>query len=385
MGRGISWLRLALVLASAALIEPALAQAPPIPTVTVAKPIAKRVTIWDEYSGRFEAVETVEVRPRVSGFIDVVHFKDGEIVKAGDPLFTIDPRPFKIAVDSARAEVTRADAQVALAQSELDRATPLVKSGAMTEREITQRSSNLQVAEAQLQVAKANLAASELNLEWTVVTAPIGGRISDRKVDRGNLVQGGTNQPTLLTNIVSLSPIHFVFDASEADYLRYTRMSLNGERNSSRETANPVELKLADETGWPHKGTMNFVDNQLNPRSGTVRGRAIFDNADGLLTPGVFGRLHLYAGEIDALLVPDSVVLSDQMRKVIYTVGEDGVVKANPVTLGPLSDGLRVVRAGLKDADQIILDGLANPMVRPGTKVKAEPSEIKIDAPPLQN
>lgn len=385
MGRGISLLRLALILASAALIAPAWAQAPPTPTVTVAKPIAKRVTIWDEYSGRFEAVETVEVRPRVSGFIDVVHFKDGEIVKAGEPLFTIDPRPFKIAVDSARAEVTRADAQVALAQSELDRATPLVKSGAMTEREITQRSSNLQVAEAQLQVAKANLAAAELNLEWTVVTSPISGRISDRKVDRGNLVQGGTNQPTLLTNIVSLSPIHFVFDASEADYLRYTRMSLNGERNSSRETANPVELKLADETGWPHKGTMNFVDNQLNPRSGTVRGRAIFDNADGLLTPGVFGRLHLYAGEIDALLVPDSVVLSDQMRKVIYTVGEDGVVQANPVTLGPLSDGLRVVRAGLKDADQIILDGLANPMVRPGTKVKAEPGEIKIDAPPLQN
>ncbi|WP_439541791.1 efflux RND transporter periplasmic adaptor subunit [Hyphomicrobium sp.] len=357
------------------------AQAPPAPKVTVAQPIAKHITTWDEYSGRFEAVETVEVRPRVSGFVDKVHFKDGQIVKAGDQLFTIDPRPFEIAVESARAETGRAKATVALAMSEVERAAPLVKSGAVTERDFTQRSANLSVTEAQLQVAEANLKNAELNLEWTVVKAPISGRISDRKVDIGNLVIGGAQGTTLLTTIVSLDPIHFLFDVSESDYLRYARLATSGKRASSRDNSNPVRIRLSDETDWTHEGAMDFVDNQLNPRSGTMRGRAIIDNKEQLFAPGIFARLRLFGGEVDALLVPDASVVSDQMKKMIFVVGDDGKVQGRSVTLGPLYEGLRVVTAGIEVKDKIIIDGLANPMVRPGTQVTAEAGEIKAAAP----
>lgn len=359
---------------------PVQAQGPPAPTVSVAQPVAKRITIWDEYSGRFEAVETVEVRPRVSGFVDKVHFKDGQLVKAGDPLFTIDPRPFEIAAESARAEIARARAQVALALSEVERAAPLVKSGAVTERDFTQRSANLNVTEAQLQVAEANLKAAELNLEWTVVKAPISGRISDRKVDIGNLVIGGSQGTTLLTTIVSLDPIHFIFDTSESDYLRYVRLGLAGQRDSSQDAASPVRIRLADEADWAHEGRMDFLDNQFNPRSGTMRGRAILNNKDQVFAPGIFARLRLFGGEVDGLLVPDSAVVSDQMRKVVFVVGDDGVVKAAAVTLGPVVDGLRVVKSGLQASDKVVLDGLANPMVRAGAKVVPEPGEIKAAA-----
>lgn len=370
----------ALVAAHVMCATPLFAQGPPAPSVTVANPIAKRITTWDEYSGRFEAVETVEVRPRVSGFVDKVHFKDGQIVKAGDPLFTIDPRPFEIAAESARAEIARARAQVALALSEVERAAPLVKSGAVTERDFTQRSANLNVTEAQLQVAEANLKSAELNLEWTVVKAPISGRISDRKVDIGNLVIGGSQGTTLMTTIVSLDPIHFLFDTSEADYLRYSRLAASGQRASSRENSNPVLVKLADETDWTHKGTMDFVDNQFNPRSGTMRARAVLDNKDQLFSPGIFARLRLFGGEVDGLLIPDTSIVSDQMKKLVFLVGDDGVVKATAVTLGPIYEGLRVVKSGLQASDKIILDGLANPMVRPGAKVTATAGEIKAAA-----
>jgi len=359
-------------------VGPAAAQGPPAPKVTVAQPVAKKITTWDEYSGRFEAVESVEVRPRVSGFVDKVHFKDGQIVKTGDPLFTIDPRPFEIAAESARAEVARARAQVALAMSEVERAAPLVRSGAVTERDFTQRSANLNVTEAQLQVAEASVKNAELNLEWTVVKAPISGLISDRKVDIGNLVTGGsTGNTTLLTTIVSLDPIHFLFDASESDYLRYARLASAGQRASSRDAANPVLIRLSDETDWTHAGKMDFVDNQLNPRSGTVRGRAILDNKDQLFSPGIFARMRLFGGEVDGLLIPDTAVVSDQMRKIVFVVGDDGVVKAAAVTLGPIYEGLRVVKSGLQPTDKVVLDGLANPMVRPGAKVETEAGEIK--------
>jgi RND family efflux transporter MFP subunit len=353
------------------------AQAPPAPPVTVANPVAKRITLWDEYSGHFEAVQAVDVRPRVSGFIDKIHFKDGQIIKAGDPLFTIDPRPFEIAATSARAEISRAKAQVELAESEVGRAAPLVKTGAVTERDFTQRAANLSVTQAQLSVAEANLKTAELNLEWTIVKAPISGRISDRKVDIGNLVISGTGESTLLTTIVSISPIHFLFDASEADYLRYSRMRLLGTRASSRDTATPVRLRLADEENWSREGVMNFIDNQFNPRSGTMRGRAVFDNKDEFLSPGIFARLRLFGGESDALLVPDASVVADQMSKLIYVVGDDNVVKGVPVKLGPLVDGLRVVQSGLSPTDKIIINGIANPMVRAGAKVTPENGEIK--------
>ena len=375
---GLVWWGLAVSILSA---SAAPAQAPPPPSVTVAKPIAKRITTWDEYSGRFEAMESVEVRPRVSGFVDKVHFKDGQVVKAGDPLFTIDPRPFEIAAASARAEIARAKATVALAASEVERAAPLVRSGAVTERDFTQRSANLSVTEAQLQVAEAALKSAELNLEWTVVRAPISGRISDRKVDPGNLVIGGEQGTTLLTTIVALDPIHFLFDVSESDYLRYQRLSTSGQRASSRDSSNPVRIRLSDETDWTHEGAMDFVDNQLNPRSGTMRGRAVLPNKDQLFAPGIFARLRLFGGEVDALLVPDSSIVSDQMRKIIFIVGDDGVVKGSPVTLGPIAEGLRVVTSGLSADDNVIIDGLANPMVRPGTKVTVETGEIKAPAP----
>ena len=299
------------------------AQAPPPPPVGVSVPLAKRIATWDEFSGHFEAVQSVEVRPRVSGFIEKLHFTDGQLIDAGEPLFTIDQRPFNLAVMVAEAELTRSKAQVAFQQTEVERAAPLVKSGAVTERDFTQRAANLAIAQAQQQSAEAALEQAQLNLTWSVVTAPISGRISDHKVDVGNLV---TASDTLLTTIVTVDPIQFIFDASESDYLRYQRLNKSGARPSSRDTANPVLVKLADEDTFTHEGKMDFVDNQINPRSGTIRGRALFDNEDQLLLPGVYGRLRLFGGDVDALLIPDSAVISDQTSKIVFVVGEDGVV-----------------------------------------------------------
>ena len=353
---------------------------PPSPAVTVAKPLAKRVTNWDEYSGRFQAVQMVEVRPRVSGFIDKIHFKDGENVKAGALLFTIDPRPFELALDSARAEVARANAQVELAATEVERARPLVRSGAVTERDFDQRAANLSVARAALQAAQAATKNAELNLEWTKVTAPIDGRISDRKVDAGNLVNGGSGSTTLLATIVTVDPIHFLFEVSEADYLRYTRLAENGQRASSRTTGNPVRIRLSDETSFTHMGNMDFVDNMLNARSGTMRGRAVVENKTGLMQPGLFARMQLFGGEVDALLVPDAAVVSDQARKIVFTVGDDGVVKPKPVTLGAVEGGLRMILSGLTAEDRVVIDGIANPMVRPGAKVTPQDGKIEMVA-----
>ncbi len=352
---------------------------PPAPPVTIANPLAKKITTWDEYSGRFEAVESVEIRSRVSGFIDKVQFKDGQIVKAGDPLYVIDPRPFQIAVEVSKAEVERTKANVELGENEVERARPLLKSATVTERDFDQRVANLNVARAQKQSAEANLKNAQLNLEWTQVTAPVSGRISDSKVDIGNLVTGGPSGSTLLTSIVSLAPIHFVFDVSESDFLRYARMNLSGERASSRDVSNPVKVKLGDETDFVHEGRMDFVDNQLDARSGTMRGRAVFANKDQLLQPGLFGRLQLFGGEIDALLLPDAAIVSDQMRKIVFIAGDGDVIVAKPVTLGPLYEGLRVIKSGITANDKVVVDGIANPMVRPGAKVMPKAGEVKTE------
>ena len=349
---------------------------PPAMPVTVSEPLAKRVTQWDEYSGRFEAVATVEVRARVSGFIDKIDFRDGQIVKEGDPLFTIDRRPYEIAVESAEAEVARNKAQVDLAELQVDRGASLIASRTITEAEQDSRKSTLAVARAQLKSAEAALRNAQLNLEWTNVTAPIAGRISDRKVDAGNLISGGQTGATLLATIVTLDPIRFVFDISEADHLRYSRLILSGALASSRDGANPVRIRLSDETDWKRTGKVDFVDNAMTARSGTIRVRALVENKDQLLTPGIFGRLQLFGGEYDALLVPDSAIISDQARKIVFTVGDDGVVQAKPVTLGTIVDGLRVIRSGLAPTDKVVLDGLANPMVRPGAKVVPQKGEI---------
>lgn len=353
-------------------------QGPPQIPVSVANPLDKRITQWDEYWGRFEPIERVDVRPRVSGFIESVHFKDGGIVKQNDLLFTIDKRPFQNAVDVAKAEVARAVAQVEVAQTDVDRAEPLAKTRVLSDRELDQRKANLNVAKATQQSAEANLKTAELNLEWCEVRAPLSGRISDRKVDPGNLVAGGQEGPTLLATIVKTDPIHFVFEVSEADYLRYARLFIAGQRPSSRDAANPVRVKLADEAEFVHSGSMDFVDNAMNERSGTMRGRALLENPKQLLSPGMFGRMQLYGGEIDALLVPDAAIIADQARKVVFTVDSEDKVVPVPVTLGPIYEGLRVITSGLKKDARVVIDGIANPMVRPGSKVVPQPGEIKL-------
>ncbi len=356
---------------------PALAQGgPPPPAVQVAAPLAQRIQLWDEYTGRFEAFEQVEVRGRVSGYVDKVHFRDGQIVKRGETLFTIDPRPFELALEAARAEVARARAQVQLAENEVERAEGLVRNQTITARDVDQRRANLAIARAALLASDANQKTAALNVEWTEVKASTEGRISDKRVDVGNLISGGQSSATLLTTIVRLDPIHFTFDASEADYLRYSRLFAAGQRPAGRDTPNPVQVRLADEREWTRTGRMDFVDNALNVRSGTIRGRAVFDNKDTLLTPGTFGRMRLWGGDADALLVPDSAIVADQARKIVLTVGPENKIVPKVVILGPMANGLRVIREGITQQDRIVLNGLANPMVRPGAAVNPQPGQI---------
>jgi multidrug efflux system membrane fusion protein len=373
----------ATLMTSAAVLSPrdALAQgAPPAPPVQISAPLAQRVTNWDEFTGRFEASEQVDVRARVSGFLDSLHFKDGDLVKKGDLLFTIDPRPYRLAVDAARAEVARAKAQVELAQNEVERAEGLTQNRTITARDVDQRRANLNSAIGTQQGAEANLKTAELNLEWTEVRAPLSGRISNRRVDPGNLIAGGQSGATLLTTIVAVDPIYFTFDASEADYLRYQRQTTNLRSGASREDGTVAEVRLSDETEWKRRGRIDFVDNALNARSATIRGRVVFPNADQFLTPGTFGRLRVFSGEADALLVPDNVVVSDQANKIVLTVGPENKIVPKPVVLGQISGGLRVIRSGLTPQDKVVIGGFANPMVRPGATVTPQPGEIKLAA-----
>jgi RND family efflux transporter MFP subunit len=355
--------------------KPAASSGPGLPAVTVSRPVQQKITEWDEYTGRFVAVKTVEIRARVSGFIDSIHFKDGQIVKQGDLLFIIDPRPYRLAVEQATADRDRARAKLAIATHDVERATPLVRSQSVTEREFDTRKSTQEDASAAVMSADAALKQAQLNLEWTEVRAPIAGRISDRRVDAGNLIAGGQSGATLLTSIVSIDPIHFVFDGSEADFIHYLRLAAAGERPSSRDVQNPVAVRLADESDYKHLGRMDFVDNVVNAKTGTIRGRAIFDNKDGLLTPGFFGRVRLFGGEHDALLLPDSAIASDQSNKIVFTVAADDTVGVKRVELGPLAHGLRVIRSGLNTGDRVVIEGLAR--ARPGQKVKAEDGKIE--------
>lgn len=335
---------------------------PPAPAVTVAHPLAEIVPRWDEYTGRFAPVQRVEVRPRVSGAVEKIHFADGQIVKAGDLLFTIDQRPYQIAVDSARADVARMQAQTSMLSKDVARGESLVGGGTITRRDMDQRRGGSDSARAQLLGAEAALRNAELNLEWTQVRAPIGGRVSDRRIDVGNLVQAGT---TLLTTIVSLDPIHFEFDVSESDFLHYARSGAG--RQKAGKT--PAFVRLADEADWKRAGTLDFLDNQLNAHSGTIRARAVLDNRDLFLTPGAFGRVRVNGGDLAALLIPDAAIASDQTNKIVMVVTPDHKVVAKPVSLGPLHKGLRVVLSGLDPKDLVITAGLANPMVRPGATV----------------
>src|SRR5712691_2894320 len=380
MGRTIIFLALLLAhLSLAGCDSKPVGSAPPAPSVTVARPLQKMITEWDEYTGRFVAVERVEVRARVSGFVDLVDFNEGQMVKQGDRLFVIDPRPYKLAVEQAKADLERAKAKLELASLDVQRAAPLVRGNTITEREFDTRKANERDAAGQVGSAQAALKQAELNLEWTEVRAPISGRISDRRIDAGNLVTGGPTGATLLTVIVSIDPIHFVFDGSEADFLHYMRLAAAGARPSSRDVQNPVAVRLADEAEFKHHGQMNFVDNVLNTRTGTIRGRAVFENKDGFLTPGFFGRLRLFCGEHEALLIPDSAIASDQSRKIVFTVADDGTVGTKLIEPGPIVEGLRVIRSGLAPTDRIVIDGLQR--ARPGQKVTPEDGKIEAVAP----
>jgi len=360
----------AALLAGAVLSVPASAQGGP-PSVTAAAPLARQVTQWDEHTARIEASARVEIRPRVSGQVEQVHFRDGALIRAGDLLFTLDQRPFRIAVESARAEVARAEARLILAEQQVQRYEPLTARRIAPESEMDTRRSNLREAQAGLAAARAMLHEAELELEFTEIRAPRPGRVSDRRVDAGNLVQQGE---TLLTTLVALDPVYASFDASEAQYLRYARVARGGMRGADGEGGLEVQLRLLDEAEFAHTGRLDFVDSGFDARSGTIRGRAVVPNPELFLTPGSFARLRLFAGDTPALMVPDAAVLADQSGRMVLTVGIDGTVVPRPVQLGALVDGLRVVRSGITPEDRVIIGGLHR--ARPGIRVTAEQGRI---------
>jgi RND family efflux transporter MFP subunit len=348
--------------------------APPPPEVTVAKPTQKSITDQDEYVGRFVAVSSVEMRARVSGTLEGVHFKDGQIVKQGTLLFTIDRRPFQNTLDQARANLTLARSNLTFTTADLDRAQQLVREKTITDQTFEQRAQAKRNAQASVNAQEAAVRQAELDLQFTELRAPIDGRIGDRRVSPGNLVTGGTGgNTTLLATIVSIDPIRFEFTFDEASFLRYERMAKSkgagGDDIASRGASTPVKLKLIDEKDFTHQGRMDFVDNVIDRSTGTIRGRAQFPNPGGLFTPGMFARVQVPGSPpYDALLVPDVAIGSEQVRKFVYVVDDKDTAQQKYVTLGPVIDGLRVIKTGLAAGDRVIVNGMAK--VRPGAKVK---------------
>jgi RND family efflux transporter MFP subunit len=343
---------------------------PPAPAVTVAKPVERTVTDHDEYVGRFVAIDSVEVRARVSGYLDQIHFRDGQMVKQGDLLFTIDKRPFQNTLAQAQGTLAQSKANLAFAEADLERAKQLVNDRTVTQQVFDQRT---QIYRSGLAAVSANEAAvrqAELDLTFTELRAPVAGRIGDRRVSPGNLVTGGTSgNTTMLAMIVSLDPIRFEFTMDEASYLRYERMAQTSNEVTGREGGVKVALKLLDEKNFEHEGTMDFVDNVIDRSSGTIRGRAVFKNPDGVLTPGMFGRIRVPGSPPHtALLIPDAAIGTEQVRKYVTVVGPDNTATQKFVTLGDLTeDNLRIVKDGLKADDRVIVNGLMR--ARPGQKV----------------
>ncbi|WP_321188388.1 efflux RND transporter periplasmic adaptor subunit [Roseiconus lacunae] len=384
----------------------------PATPVSVAKPVMMPIVEWDEYTGRFDAIDSVEIRSRVGGYLQSTHFEEGHMVNAGDLLAIIDPRPFRAEVNAAKARLQEAkaglkeaesvlqqtvaekadtEAQLSLATSRLNRANQLAEQRAISDEEVeVRRSETLQAtaaleasnakiesaraaiatSTAAIETAKANLASAELDLQYTEIRAPITGLISRRLVTEGNLISGGSEMSTLLTTIVSVSPIHIYFDANEQEFLKYVRLANAGKRESSRNVKNPVFVSLIDEQGYPHQGHMDFVDNRIDPNTGTMRGRAILKNEQGLLTPGLFAKVRLPgSGRYDAIMIPDSAVISDQSQKYVYVVGPDETIVRKNIELGAMSHGLRIVRDGLEGDERIVTSGLQR--IFDGVKVAA--------------
>ena len=357
------------------------AEAAPPPGVTVSQPLSRAITEWDDYTGRFEASQSVEIRPRISGQLVGVHFKDGDIVRKGQLLFTIVRRPFQAALAEASARAAAAQTQLALARSEYARAERLISDEAVSQEEVDSLRATMRAGEAGVAAAQALVRQRALDLEFTQVRSPVTGRISDRRIDVGNLV--GANVSTL-TNVLALDPIYFTFDGSEALYLKGLR-----ERQKGGAAAQQVEIRLQDEAGYGWQGKVDFTDNAIDPRSGTMRGRAVIANPDYFLAPGMFGNMRLTGGgERQAMLIPDAAVRTDQARKVVFVVGQDGIVAARPVEPGPLVGGLRSIRSGLGANDRVIIQGVQ--FASPGAKVTVRqgridpPAAFKTSASPVR-
>jgi len=349
---------------------------PPPPQVNVAQVVQKKVQLWDEFSGRIEAVETVELRPRVSGYLAAVHFREGSEVKRGQRLFSIDDREYRAAVDSARANLSRAQSRVVLARTELARSERLIKEQATSQGELDQRRGELQQAQADAASMQAAVTQAELNLSFTQITSPINGRIGAAMVKPGNLVSPGTS---LLSTVVTMDPIYVTFEGDEQVYLKYQAMSQNGQRQRSRDARNPVQVGLANETGYPHKGEMVFVDNQLNAGTGTIRAKAELKNSDGVFTPGLFARVRLLgSGEQNVMLIHEMAVSTDQDRKFVYVLGDKNATVRKDVVLGESVDGLRVVRKGLEPKDIVVVNGVRK-IFFPGAPVS--PITVPMDKP----
>jgi len=348
---------------------------PPPPQVTVAPATGRDIADWDEFTGHFESVGAVEIRPRVSGFVQRVAFTEGATVRRGDPLFVIDPRPYAAEVARAEAELARARTRAALASVEHERAQRLVATQAISREELDARSSGRAEGDAAIRAAEAALTTARLNLEWTTVRAPISGRVGRAAVTAGNLVEAGP-PATLLTTVVSLDPIYVYFDTDEQAYLKYVR-AIGG-----RGGKQPVRIGLANETGFPHEGRLDFVDNRLDPGAGTIRLRAVLPNGSRLFAPGLFARIRIGgSATYSATLVQDQAIGTDQDRKFVLVLKPDSTVEYRPVTIGRLTDGLRVVSSGVEPGEDVVINGLMR--IRPGMKVIAKRATMSPDSATL--
>lgn len=348
-------------------------QGPPPQQVSVAMPLQRDVVDWDDYTGRFEAVQDVEVRPRVSGAISAIHFRNGQDVRAGQPLFTIDPRPYRAVLAQAEAQATRARAVLANTRQVTARSRALAGAQAVSREELERDIANERTAAAELAAAQAQVEQARLNLSFTAVRAPFSGRVSERRVSLGDSVRA---DETVLTRVVSIDPIWFSFEGAEAFYLKNLRQDQRGERRSSRYAANPIEIQLADEAEYRWRGRMDFLDNAVDPQSGTIKARAVVANPTGFLTPGMFGRARLLgSGTYRAMLIPDEAVVTDQTRRLVYVLSRDRKATPRVVELGAKVEGLRIVRDGLAPTDLVIIEGIGR--LQPGAPVTPRRTVIK--------